>query len=92
MELRLRYRFTAEIPFSGQEVDSGEFYLKVNNEYLNAFYEDEYGLEIRLSPMFGYVFSDNNKLEFGPDYRLTSIFEKASLSSFWLSINWYLRL
>jgi hypothetical protein len=92
MELRLRYRFTAEIPFSGQAVDAREFYLKVNNEYLNAFYEDEYGLEIRLSPMFGYVFSDNNKLEFGPDYRLATVFKKASLSSFWLSINWYLRL
>jgi hypothetical protein len=91
MELRLRYRFTAEIPFSGQAVDAREFYLKINNEYLNAFYEDEYGLEIRLSPLFGYVFTDNNKLEFGPDYRISSIFENASVSTFWLSISWYLR-
>jgi len=92
MEVRIRYRFTAEIPFNGKAVDTREFYLKVNNEYLSAFYDDEYGLEIRFSPMFGYVFSDNNKLEFGPDYRLSAIFDKATLSSFWLRINWYLHL
>lgn len=91
-ELRLRYRVTAEIPLNGQSVDPGEFYLKLNNEYLNSWQEGEHDLEIRLVPLAGYEFTDNNKLEFGLDYRLSSFVDGNSRNSFWFNIGWYLKI
>ncbi len=91
-ELRLRYRITAEIPLNGQSVDSGEFYLKLNNEYLNSWQENEPDLEIRLVPLAGFVFKDKNKLEFGLDYRLSSFIDGSSCNCFWLNIGWYVKV
>lgn len=91
-ELRLRYRITAEIPLDGQSVDPGEFYLKLNNEYLNSWQESEPDLEIRLVPLVGFVFKDSNKLEFGLDYRLSSFIDGSSRNSFWFNIGWYLKV
>lgn len=91
-ELRFRYRITGEFPLNGESVDIREFYLKVNNEYLNAFQGSEYDLEIRLVPMLGYVFSEANKFEFGVDYRLSSFLDSPAQNSFWISINWYLKV
>lgn len=91
-ELRLRYRITTEIPLNGQSVDPGEFYLKLNNEYLNSWQESEPDLEIRLVPLAGYEFTDNNKLEFGLDYRLSSFLDGGSRNSFWINIGWYLKI
>lgn len=91
-ELRLRYRITTEIPLNGQSVDPGEFYLKLNNEYLNSWQESEPDLEIRIVPLAGYEFTDNNKLEFGLDYRLSSFLDGGSRNSFWINIGWYLKI
>lgn len=91
-ELRLRYRITAEIPLNGQSVDPGEFYLKLNNEYLNSWQEGEPDLEIRLVPLGGYEFTDNNKLEFGLDYRLSSFIDGNARNTFWLNIGWYFKI
>jgi hypothetical protein len=91
-ELRLRYRITAEIPLNGQSIDPGEFYLKLNNEYLNSWQEKEPDLEVRLVPLAGFVFRDNNKLEFGLDYRLSSFIDGSSRNSFWLNIGWYVKV
>ncbi len=91
-ELRLRYRITAEIPLNGQSVDPGEFYLKLNNEYLNSWQEGEPDLEIRVVPLAGFEFTDNNKLEFGLDYRLSSFIDGSSRNSFWFNIGWYLKV
>lgn len=91
-ELRLRYRITAEIPLNGQSVDPGEFYFKLNNEYLNSWQESEPDLEIRLVPLVGFVFKDSNKLEFGLDYRLSSFMDGSSRNSFWFNIGWYLKI
>ena len=68
------------------------FYLKINNEYLNAFEDREYDLEIRFSPLLGYKLNEGNKLEFGLDYRLDSFLESVTKNHFWTSINWYLKL
>ncbi|MBK7428278.1 MAG: DUF2490 domain-containing protein [Saprospiraceae bacterium] len=54
-EIRFRYRITAEIPLNGESVDPGEFYLKLNNEYINSFQAMEYDLEIRLIPLLGFA-------------------------------------
>lgn len=91
-EYRFRYRATIEIPFNGNSVDLKEFYLKINNEYLNAFEDREYDLEIRFSPLLGYKLNEGNKLEFGLDYRLDSFLESVTKNHFWTSINWYLKL
>lgn len=91
-EFRFRYRITAEIPLNGQSVDPGEFYLKLNNEYLNSWQEGEPDLEIRLVPLAGFEFTDNNKLEFGLDYRLSSFIYGNSHNSFWFNIGWFLKV
>jgi hypothetical protein len=91
-ELRLRYRITAEIPLNGQSVDPGEFYLKLNNEYLSSWQEGEPDLEIRLVPLAGHEFADNNKLEFGVDYRLSSFIDGSSRNSLWFNIGWYFKI
>jgi len=91
-ELRIRYRVTGEFPLNGEEVDPREMYLKVNNEYLNAFQDGEYDLEIRLAPLLGYVFADKNKFEFGVDYRVSSFLDSPARNSFWVSLNWYLKI
>lgn len=69
MTLRLRYRITFDVSLNGQSVNTNEWYLKINNEYLNSFQSSYYDLEIRIVPLIGYVFTDNNKLEVGIDYR-----------------------
>ncbi len=89
---RLRYRMTFELPLSGKSVDPGEWYVKINNEYLNVLQDGQYDLEIRLVPLFGYDFSDVNKLEIGPDYRINSFLNGKPGTMYWLSMSWFLKL
>lgn len=91
-EYRLRYRLTAELPLNGESVDPGEWYLKVSNEYLNSLQGGSYDLEVRIIPLLGYQFTDNNKLELGPDYRINSFLESSPRSVYWLSVNWFVKL
>ncbi len=91
-EFRLRYRIAAELPLNGEAVDPREFYFKVNNEYLNSFQGKDYDLEIRIVPVVGYVFTDNNKLEFGLNYRASSFLESQVRHSYWIAINWFLKI
>lgn len=88
-EFRLRYRVSSEIALNGQSVNPKEFYLKVNNEYLNSFQKGDYDLEVRVAPFLGYKFTDRKKFEFGLDYRLNSFLNNNSSNRFWISINWY---
>lgn len=88
-EFRLRYRLSTSIPTNGQSIDPKEFYLKINNEYLNAWESAAYDLEIRIIPYLGYTFSDANKLELGLDYRLNSFLSDSSRHRFWIGVNWY---
>lgn len=92
MEFRVRYRLTTEFPLNGQSVDPKEFYVKINHEYLNQFQAKDYDLEVRLVPLLGYSFNDDNKLEGGLDYRLSSFLNDSSSSRFWLSINWFIKI
>ncbi len=91
-EFRLRYRISFDIPLNGQAVDSKEFYLKINHEYLNALSSGKYGLEIRLVPSLGYAFDDSNKIELGVDYRLGDFLNPAAEHQFWLPLTWYFNL
>ncbi|MEM1135689.1 MAG: DUF2490 domain-containing protein [Bacteroidota bacterium] len=91
-ELRFRYRITTDFPLNGQSVDPQELYLKINHEYLNAFQSSDYDLEVRVVPLLGYAITDNNKIEVGLDYRINSFLNASSRNSFWVSINWYIKI
>ncbi|WP_298546308.1 DUF2490 domain-containing protein [uncultured Aquimarina sp.] len=88
-EFRLRYRFTVELPFNGYRVDSGEFYIKINNEYLGSYQGSNADLEIRIIPFIGYAVNPKSKLEIGPDYRLSQLLESGTKNRLWLSFNYY---
>ncbi|WP_175402746.1 DUF2490 domain-containing protein [Mangrovivirga cuniculi] len=89
-EFRFRYRFTIEKPLSGIKVDSREFYLKFNNEYLNVLQGGEYDLEIRIVPLVGYKFTEDFKTEAGLDYRIESIINNTTSHNYWVSLGVYL--
>lgn len=91
-EIRLRYRITSEIPLNGEAVDPGEFYLKLNNEYVNSFQAKEYDLEIRLIPLLGYDITDNFKIESGLDYRVNSFFNNSTRHSYWMNFNLFIEI
>lgn len=88
-EFRLRYRAAADFGLNGREVDPGEFYLKFNNEYLGSIEGKEWDLEVRLVPVLGYAVNDDNKIEFGLDYRMDSFLAGPSHSTFWVALNWF---
>lgn len=86
---RVRYRVSSQIALNGLKVDPKEFYLKMNNEYLNAFEGNDYDLEIRVGPFIGYTFSQDKKMELGLDYRLNSFLNHVPSHRFWIGVNWY---
>ncbi len=92
MEFRLRYRLTADIPLSGHSVDPGEFYLKISNEFLNKFQGGSYELEMRFVPLLGYAFTDDNKFEWGMDYRVNSLVHQYQRSKFWFAVKWFIEI
>lgn len=92
LTFRLRYRVASEIPLNGQSVDTKELYLKLSNEYLNAWQETSYEMEIRIIPIMGYVINTKNKIELGLDYRIGSVTGERPEQVYWLNIGWYLKL
>lgn len=91
-EFRLRYRLSFDIPLNGLVVDDREFYLKINNEYLNSLQGGTYGLEIRMVPSLGYAFNDKNKLELGVDYRFSDFLKGPATHTFWLPLSWFISI
>jgi hypothetical protein len=88
-EYRLRYRLSSEIPLGGLSVDPSEFFIKLNNEYLNSLTGVEYDLEIRTAAFLGYAITPSNKLELGLDYRIDSFLDGLPRNRFWVSVNFY---
>lgn len=89
-EFRLRYRITAEIALNGESVDTKEFYMRLNNEYVNSLQESEYDLEIRLVPLLGYQINERFKIESGLDYRVNLFIHNNTRHTFWLSFNFFI--
>ncbi|WP_345795480.1 DUF2490 domain-containing protein [Algoriphagus sp. CAU 1675] len=93
IEFRLRYRIVAEIPLNGHSVDIKELYLKLGNEYLGSFQQENgANLETRLLPFLGYVINDNHKFEIGLDYRIGSLLNQPTRHSYWMNINWFIEI
>jgi hypothetical protein len=91
-EFRLRYRITSELPLNGESVDPGEFYLKINNEYINSLQERAYDLEIRLVPLLGFDITDRFKIETGADYRVNSFLTNNTRHSCWMTLNFFVEI
>ena len=91
-EFRARYRLGLEMPFEGQKVDRGEFYGKVNNEYLGIWSDHEADLEIRGLFSLGYNATDDNKIELGVEYRVNEFDSPAKAQQFWLTIGWFVSI
>jgi hypothetical protein len=88
-EFRFRYRISFELPLNGKILNLKEFYLRLNNEYLNNF-KNGYDLELRIIPLIGYTLFEKQRLEFGLDYRVDSFIKKnKSNHKFWISINYF---
>ena len=86
VQLRLRYRLSWEKPLNGYELDPGEFYLKINNEYLGILQDSKGDLEIRSLASLGYEISDKNKVETGVDYRVENVVTSVPTHRLFLSI------
>ncbi|MDT8413889.1 MAG: DUF2490 domain-containing protein [Flavobacteriaceae bacterium] len=91
-EFRARYRIGSEIPLNGQSADVDEFYLKLSNELLNSWQDQNYDLENRLATVIGYKFSDTNKFEVGLDYRIDGFIDGFAEHVFWVRLNWYVKI
>ena len=89
LQLRLRYRASFEQPLNGLIVDPGEFYLKLNNEYLGILKDRKGNLEIRGLACLGYNKSEEDQIETGVDYRLEDIFSSKSVDRLYLYVGWY---
>lgn len=92
VEYRFRYRASSDFPLQGQSVDPGEFYLKVSNEYLGSFEGPDFDLEIRGLGALGLNLTDNNKLEFGLDYRVNAFLTSPARHNFWGYLGWFLSI
>lgn len=90
IKYRIRYRATLALPLNGTSIDPKEWYLKINNEYLNTFQTQKNELEFRLIPLVGYKFSEMNKLEYGLDFRRTAFLSERPKNSYWVSLKWFL--
>jgi hypothetical protein len=88
-EYRGRYRITIEKALEGDDVDPGEFYLKINNEYLGIFGDEKPDLEIRALALLGYEINGANSIEFGPGYRVKNLSGNGLDQALWFSLNWY---
>lgn len=89
---RLRCRAGAEVPLNGQVADPGEWYWKLQAESLGSWMPSDFQPELRAVSLFGYEFSERNKLELGADYRLRSFDSPEPSSQLWLNVNWYVKL
>jgi hypothetical protein len=88
-EIRFRYRISSEFSLQGQSVDPGEFYIKLNNEYLYSLHGQTDDLEIRLGAFAGYSLNPDSKIELGTDYRTDSFMDNNTRQRYWLGINFY---
>jgi len=89
---RLRYRISAQLPFSGEKVDIKEFYFKAANEYLPTLRAANFDVEIRGLLVLGFVPATGHKLEAGLDARLSGTLLASQSLQNWLALSWYIPL
>ena len=88
-EFRFRYRISSEFALQGQSVDPGEYFFKLNNEYLYSIQGKADDVEIRLGAFVGYSLKPETKIELGIDYRADSFIDSSSRHRLWFAVNFY---
>ncbi len=91
-EFRLRYKLSYDIPLNGREIDAGENYLVVSNEFLGAAANKEFSMENRIYAGIGWQMRNKRKLEAGIEYRADDYFNETEhalllVTSFYLNKN-----
>lgn len=89
LEVRFRYRFSAEIPMNGVTVDPGEFYLVISEEPIFSQKAGEFEIENRIALALGKLFNKNEKLEWAVDYRTDGFIQEGFRTRLWGKISYY---
>ncbi len=89
LEVRLRYRFSMEIPLEGAEVDPNEFYLVLSEEPIFSLKGGEFEIENRTAIALGKLFNSNEKLEWALDYRTDGFIQEGFRTRLWAKISYY---
>lgn len=84
-QVRLGYRFLAEVPLIGEKVDIKEPYLKTGHTVVLAATQDDFSFENRILAMLGVNTNENNRFELGIDYRL----REGKTGVLWVVPTWY---
>ncbi len=92
MQVRLRYRFSGEVPLQGQTLNDREWYSISSVEQIASVQNSDWDWEQRLSTALGYYFNAKNKIEIGFDYRLDDFTQGDGRHSIWTMINYFLNL
>jgi hypothetical protein len=69
VRLRLRYRYSAEIPLQGQILDPGEFFILTSGEAILSSQDRDEDLETRLVLQAGYLIKPGQRVQLGTDFR-----------------------
>lgn len=89
LEVRLRYRFSMEIPLEGSEVDFGEYYLVLSEEPIFSLKGGEFEIENRTALALGKLYNSNEKLEWAVDYRTDGFIQDGFRTRLWAKISYY---
>jgi hypothetical protein len=92
LRLRLRYRFSVEVPLQGETLNDQEFYTLWSVEQIGIHQSRKLDWEQRLSGVLGYYFNDQHKIEIGLDYRLDKFLDAPGRHRVWTMLNYYLNL
>ncbi|WP_185152841.1 DUF2490 domain-containing protein [Fulvivirga aurantia] len=71
-EHRYRYRIAGDLPLSGQELNTREFYVTVTEEILLSYESGDHAWDNRLGVVLGYTLR-KAKVQFGITYRLEDL-------------------
>lgn len=86
---RLRYRFGFDSPLNGEQLDPGEAYIILSNEFLWTFNSVSQSSENRLYAGIGWFFNRKYKVESGIQYRLARVNENFE-NVIWLTNAFYI--
>ena len=91
-EYRIRYRFSTDIPLSGQTLDPNEFYFLTSNEIIFGVKGNSGEIENRLVGSLGYFFGQKAKLEAGLDWRIDKIIAEGLRNRLWFKVGCFLNI
>jgi hypothetical protein len=88
-EFRFRYRLSLEIPLEGAELDPGEYYMVVSEEPIFSVKGGQFEIENRTAVALGKLFTSQEKLEWGIDYRTDGYIQEGFRTRLWGKISYF---